>query len=415
MRFKKKESPTESIRQFQERVSVELLSSFEQFQAWPLDALVLIGEMMELQRMRPGSILFELGANDEVDYFLIDGQVDLVASDGRRTEIVSNTDRAQQVISRLRPRKYKAEVVRPSVLLTINRNVLSDLVKRAERLDDMKLLDVNDPHLAKHGFYLNFTADLSSGKVTSAIPADIHVPLQNAMNHAQQKVAANLAAQDLFISSRAAFLIDRLGLTRDDQGVGGDIKDWKESVLTQLVEHQQVYHFKQSTCEALWRKRHNHALLTGAMIKLLAERAGLANSDELRNAATQTFLGELMLITYADRSTEKLTEAELSQKVRSCAGFANKLLAQEWALPALTRQLLQTQADAGPDEPTTLFKLAQMHIEILDSDEAPKIWTEDPAFRACKDALELNPNLSMELVDQARGIVDLRSRPMASA
>lgn len=64
----------------------------------------------ELLEMGHKDKLFEVGQNDEWDYYLLEGQLALVASDGREALLDSDSPKSKNPIAYLRPRKFSAEV-----------------------------------------------------------------------------------------------------------------------------------------------------------------------------------------------------------------------------------------------------------------------------------------------------------------
>lgn len=154
----------------QTRVEPDQLRSFEDFKDLGQDDLVMLCHFFSVERMRPGAVLFNIGANDNRDYLLLEGQIDLIAADGRRTEIPSSSPRASQPIARLRPRKFKAEVVLPSVIISIDREELGRLSKLLKTDESIRVFDVTDPHLSSYSFYLSLTADLSARRLNWFIP-----------------------------------------------------------------------------------------------------------------------------------------------------------------------------------------------------------------------------------------------------
>lgn len=398
------------IQQFQQRPDVETLASFQQFSAWPHDALALLSDKFELQHMRPGSILFELGANDQRDYFLLDGQVDLVAEDGRRAEITAGSDRAQSVISRLRPRKFKAEVVLPTVLISIDRTILSTLVKRAEGLSDMRVLDVRDPNLATNTAYLNFTADLSSHKLAAYVPADLRSHLRLALEHASAKVALSLIQQDAWLSARFALLSSLTQLPDDASDV-----PFSADALRQFVEHQPIAAFRTPECEVLWRKRHQQLQVTAELAKVLATRNRMPNAQAIRNAAMQAQLGELALIYSADQSGQSWTHEALEGLLSLCGPSANQLLASEWKLDKQVQTFAGTDIKR-PDESSDdcrIYALARLHALIDDESEPTPEWHTLDFFEQAANDFKLTALDSLDLLETARGQVELRIRATA--
>lgn len=87
---------------------VTLLQRFIRFESHCPLALAELSRSLLVQRAQPGEQLFRAGNNDARDIFLVNGELKLIADDGRSHLVTANSGAARHPIARLRPRRYTA-------------------------------------------------------------------------------------------------------------------------------------------------------------------------------------------------------------------------------------------------------------------------------------------------------------------
>lgn len=419
MRFgrTKKSSEIEGIRQFQSQIEPERLRSFEGFSDLPADDLVMLSQFFEIEHMRPGSILFDIGADDTRDYLLLEGQIDLVASDGRRTEIPATSSRAKQAIARLRPRKFKAEVVLPSVLVSIEHSQLETLMSQIQVDDDIRVFNMQDPQLAKYPFYLNMTADLSARRLQWHFPVSVGEGLKASAADASDTGLIALMMADPLLAARAIRCAQLI-----DPDVSGErraktvLEELPASTLRQLVEAQPVGEFRHSQVESAWHAHWERALELASMVRTLGEKTQIGHPEDVEIRVMWAEMGPLILLAYIDQEPDLAKDsAKIQQALIDCGREATLMLIREWKLGKLTQRVAQ----ATPDEPgqqdladeADLVIFAKMHRKQLGQSGLPQDWRHHPSFSRLSERLPLSAEFSLELLDQARNRAAGLSRP----
>ncbi|MDX1802129.1 MAG: cyclic nucleotide-binding domain-containing protein, partial [Marinobacter sp.] len=95
------------------------------------DQLVLLAHRAERRQYAPGQKIARRGVRDGLDYYLLQGAVELTAADGRSSSIESGTEKALNAIAKLQPRIYDVTATRPSEFLVIEQDVLVQLLRSA--------------------------------------------------------------------------------------------------------------------------------------------------------------------------------------------------------------------------------------------------------------------------------------------
>jgi len=87
-----------------------------------------VASSMITQRIEPGTRLFAQGDSDHDTVFVLEGEVELTASDGGRNTVVGGTDGARYPIASLKPRRYTAVTKSPVTLLRVESALLDRTV-----------------------------------------------------------------------------------------------------------------------------------------------------------------------------------------------------------------------------------------------------------------------------------------------
>ena len=410
MRFSRtqKAPETTSISQFQGRVSAQQLRAFEVFDQMALDDLAMIAPHFEIERMRPGSILFDLGANDNRDYLLLDGQIDLVADDGKRTEIPAGSPRAAKAIARLRPRKFKAEVVLPSAILSIDRAALKRLLDQVQVSDEIRVFDVNDPHLSAYPFYLSMTADLSARALRWFMPSTMGDNFKRTVAAANEAALPGVLLTEPLIAARIFRCAQLIDSPVEPSGeLRAALQSLDPATLREIVEVQAVRDFVNPAIAELWKERYQQSSLLAALARTLAERAHVPAPADLATRVMWTGVGELIMLCYLDADKELGRDIDSARAaLTECHAEANLLMIREWGLGTRTQRLAQVRGghplpeDATVDE--QVMQLACLHAQACDPAQPPQPWLDSPAFEVLGQSLSLSPEFSLDLIDSAR-------------
>lgn len=81
-----------------------------------------------LIKVKKGKFVFNQGDRDEFSYYLLEGEIALIANDSQHNLISAGSDRARYAMAQLQPRQFSARANINSVILQINRNSLDQLL-----------------------------------------------------------------------------------------------------------------------------------------------------------------------------------------------------------------------------------------------------------------------------------------------
>jgi CRP-like cAMP-binding protein len=81
-----------------------------------------------LVKIKKGKFVFQQGDRDDFSYYLLDGEIALIANDSQHNLIASGTDRARYAMAQLQPRQFSAKAACNSIVLQIIRHELDKLL-----------------------------------------------------------------------------------------------------------------------------------------------------------------------------------------------------------------------------------------------------------------------------------------------
>jgi HD-like signal output (HDOD) protein len=97
------------------------------------EALAELVPLARLERRVDQECLFQLYDVDDCEYFLLSGELKLVAADGRIHRVAAGSPVAQQPLARLRPRHYSAVVESGATMLVVDRSLLARLQEHMQQ------------------------------------------------------------------------------------------------------------------------------------------------------------------------------------------------------------------------------------------------------------------------------------------
>jgi hypothetical protein len=97
-----------------------LLKRFVNFELLSEVELRAIAKTLRLQFADAGDVLFHSGGVERDEFFLVTGELKLIADDGRAHLIPATSGLARQPIARLRPRRYTAVAKTPVAFFLVD-------------------------------------------------------------------------------------------------------------------------------------------------------------------------------------------------------------------------------------------------------------------------------------------------------
>lgn len=123
-------------------IDISLLRKFSSLKRLDESSLLVLANTLVLETFEEGYCLFETGGIDMDEIFLCRGSIELVAEDGRKSEVSADMPAASHPIARLRPRQYTARCKTSCECFLMDSDMLESLVDEATGLNDSQGFDV---------------------------------------------------------------------------------------------------------------------------------------------------------------------------------------------------------------------------------------------------------------------------------
>src|SRR6478735_6305065 len=125
--------PTSSAPGLINAASMDDLMCFAPLRTLDEEALAELMPLARREMYEDQDCLFQLSDSDKYEYFLLSGELKLVAADGRVHRVAADTPVAQQPLARLRPRHYSAVVESSATMLVVDRDLLARLQQHMQQ------------------------------------------------------------------------------------------------------------------------------------------------------------------------------------------------------------------------------------------------------------------------------------------
>lgn len=398
-------------------VETAILSRLIPFNKCSEDELTVLCDHAWVITERKGYVIAKLDTTDEWDYYLLEGELALVSSDQKVLTVHSDTEAALHPVAHLQPRKYTIRAQTPVRFLRVQKALLASLKYAPSEQATMLFNDEDDQGLKKHPLYIEISDDLLNDKLVLPSLPDVAVKIRQMVDQedsSTQKVARfiqtdpAISAKLMKISNGALYhglrpvescqqAITRLGLhTTKNLVVGFVLRNlFNKNIHNALLTHQ---------AQQLWE----HSVEVGAIAQVLAEVTPGMNPDEALLVGLLHDIGELVILSYAEKYPEIATnDTALKQVIHELKGKLGAMILREWdfseAFVTAAQEAENWCRDPGPrPDYCDITIIAQLHSFVgTEKMEGLPHLAEVPAF--CKIAHgELSPKLSMKLLDQAK-------------
>lgn len=112
---------------------IRLLIPINELSPQSQDEIVQKSEITELKKDK---FLFKQGDRDDYSYYLLEGEIELLANDQLHNTITGGSERACYAMAQLQPRQFSARSKTPCVIFKVNRNILDKYMVLAEKKPD---------------------------------------------------------------------------------------------------------------------------------------------------------------------------------------------------------------------------------------------------------------------------------------
>lgn len=386
------------------------------------DQLVLLANRAERRKYAPGQNIARRGVRDGLDYYLLQGAVELTAVDGRSSSIESGSDKALNAVAKLQPRMYDVTATRPSEFLVIDQEVLVQLLRSAPvQQVEMDSTDGSQAHESEeHHLLMEFYAELRSNQLSLPSVPDVAWKVRRAADREDSSVE-DIARVITADPAMAAKLVRACNSPlyrgfKDVRKVSDAVIRLGTRTTRQLVtvfSMREVFKTRQpalqKAMDALWR----HSREVAALSWVLADSATRLDPEEALLAGLLHDIGAIPVLVQAEHHTRLFADtAKLDHAVNELKGDIGAAILENWSFPATFIAPARHAEDWGFDHQgndpqlVDVVIVAQLHSLIAaNQKQGLPEFDAVPAYRKLGE-LELDASRSLQMLTAARSRVD---------
>lgn len=360
------------------QVEIDTLKQFSLLDQLNEKQLVLLESRHEVKEFRQNRVIFEAGSSDNIEYFLLDGEVELTAKDGKSFIIKANTPSARNAIAHLQPRLYQVRTKSRSQLILIDSSVLAKLVQQAPNTDkNINEETVQSFSTSQEYIFNSFKKDLASNNFTLPSLPDVALRINQSIDW--DKCSGKDVAK--VVSGDPAMAVKLISAANSPliRGIN-KIKTCEEAVfrlglettqrLVWIFALRELFDSKESTIKARMKALWAHCVEVAAIAYLLAKYSEGLSPDEAMLAGLIHDIGIIPVLMYADANHDLIANDHLDDIANALKGETGRLMLERWNWsPELINAVVHGenwQYESGCDKPdyTDLVILAQLHAAI---------------------------------------------------
>ncbi len=150
----------------QQKATIKQLQKLCPFDRFSEKQMVLVAANSELKHYEANEVVIEIGNHDKLEYFLLEGHIELESFDGRFKEKKAGSESARTAIALLQPRKYTVRTKTPCVFVLINQITVNTLLEELpqDKTTDFSVSDLHSGHETED-IMRNFESDLKSNNL----------------------------------------------------------------------------------------------------------------------------------------------------------------------------------------------------------------------------------------------------------
>ncbi|MFC4259395.1 HDOD domain-containing protein [Marinobacter lacisalsi] len=403
-----------------ENPDLSRLREFQSLNRLSDDQLVVLLNRAERKVYRPGQRILERGARDGMDFFLLDGAVELTAVDGGKTTITAGTDQATSAIARLQPRMFDATAIKPCQFLVIEQSVLNNLLRSAP-LDHSDTKPGGDMDAdEEHRLLMEFYAELRSNQVSLPSMPDVAWKVRrladredSSVDDIGKAITADPAMAAKLVRACNSALYRGYGEVHNVRDAVVRLGGRTTRQLVTVFAMREVFRSRQpelqKAMDELWHEARN----VGALAYVLAESVTRLNPEEAMLAGLLHNIGAVPVLVHAEHHPALVASPDaLRRAIEGLQSDISAAILENWRFPDVFVEAARHGDDwhyeCAHDKPqlVDLVIVSRLHTRIsAGRNEGLPEFEQVPAYRRL-GALELTASRSLKLVSAARERLD---------
>ncbi|MCG8668297.1 MAG: HDOD domain-containing protein [Pseudomonadales bacterium] len=397
-------------------MDISALKSFQFLKHLSDQQLILLVNKSEILKLKKGEQLIEAGENDEDEFFLLAGELDLkdpAKKIGGIRTVQANTPEGLKAITRERPRPYRVFAHSPAAVLKINIDHLKAILSEApiESYEVKQMLREDQPEDKQ--LFFDIYSDLRNNKLALPSLPDVAIKVRKMIDSGDNaKTIAQVVNADPAITVKlikaansplfrgtkefetSAQAIVRLGLQTTKQ-------------LVTSFTLREVFKTKEPTIKKRMDQLWSHSIEVGAICHALAKQVPGLDPEQGLLAGLLHEIGNVPLLIYAAEYPGLVNDQDqLNRALEEYGPNLGSVILKRWNFSEELVEVAQ-QADnwkrdhEGPADYCDLVQVAQLHAILGKQDLSLPPMDQVPAFEKVSQG-RFTPETSMQIMEDAK-------------
>jgi len=403
-------------------IDTKTLSHFAPLEALSQEQLHFLASIVELKTVPAGTRIIEKGSNEDCSFFLVKGQLQLTASDGKSRLMDATDPGARAPIAQLRPRMYDVKANTTAEFIKIDSHLLLDIhnttVDDDSTMTGYTVSEAAESH-PSHEFAEQLTnhlmADLENDELKLPSLPDVAIRVGKALKDEvsdADKIAAIIQSDPvitakLIKASNGAIYGRRVPV----ETVAGAVIRLGSDVTHKLVVSyamKELFQTKSPMLKQRMKSLWSHSTKVAAICFVLAKMDKRFEAEHALLIGLLHDIGTVPILNYASTYGEQGNDSEVVDKIiQQLKGQIGTLILTKWGF---SNELVVAAAEGekwsrdtgGPPDYCDLLITAQLHsfIGTPEAHDAPPL-DQVPAPKRL-GLEELSPRMSLKILDRAK-------------
>lgn len=375
------------------------------------DQLRNFANQLDVRLARKMDLLIEQGCADDFSLFVLEGEISVIARDGKEKEMTINSQQELTPLAELRPSMYDIKALGLVKYLKIDKKQLTEFAQLANvDGDDISLQMIDDGHHA-NAVTMKLYQDLMADAVELPSLPEVAHKIQQLYHQDDadaQRIAAMLmndpaiTAKLIKVANSALYKGASASQTLQEAVVRIGMKNTYQLVMAYAAN--ELFKTQSKAAQQRMAKLWSHSRKVAAIARVLAKETGLFDPEQAMLAGLTHDVGAIVVVDYISRNGEAINDDEaVDETVHALRAQIGGMLLSKWNFA----EDMITVAEQGEDwfrnnegkaDLCDLVIIAQYH-SLIGTDEmrdVPPI-TMLPAMKK----LDITLKQSMDLVKQS--------------
>ena len=399
-------------------VTAEQLQSFSPLDTVDNSVLSKLAELGDIQKLSRGDCLFQHGSNDDSKVYLLYGELELTARDGKSQYLKPGEEHSRMPIASLIPRQYTVIAAQDSKIVRFDGQKF-DQVLSGDHEEKAEEQNHDEPEMLEERggiegeVFTQIFIDISTEKFSLPNLPEVAMRAMNLLR--EDEVDANqleaiiqgdpvIAARLLKVANSALY-----GGQAEIASVSQAIVRIGMDATAQMVTGFAMENLFVSDSAAIKQRMRNlwvHSVYVAGISTILARKTSMFDSGQAMLAGLMHDIGVVAVLNYIDKNNFDVSLEEIDNVIARLRAEIGSMILTKWNFSKVFIDVAEGAEDWHRDpQPEAdlcdLILMAQMHSNIQNpiTDEIPAMF-ELPAFK--KLGLdEWSPETGLAMLNEA--------------